>query len=134
MDGDKKEMKKKILIAGFFVAIMLLVPATTATRTNLLATSKINDNIAPLPDGDPDGPTEGGLDDPSDWNYAGYVAFLLGIDMIMIQAMWEDYKEGGTTLWGIIKATGALSIYTAFVSYICLLEAFDVKDLDRDGC
>ena len=130
-------MKKKILIAGFFVAIMMLVPITTAARTtgtNLLEASKTDDSIAPLPDGDPDGPTEGGLDDPTDWWYAGLVVVISGAEIASIVVMWEDYKAGEATLWELITVFVDMSFGSTIFSYIFILEAFDVEDLDRDGC
>jgi len=114
-------MKKTILVS-FCVVILLTIPFLTIAEPE----------IAPVdgPD-DPDGPYEGGLDDPTDWWNLGNGVILLGYmgievvttDIIDMNSMVELIK------W-VLLFFGLLGLPT--IGYFT--EAFDIWDLNRDDC
>lgn len=85
-----------------------------------------------LNDEDPDGPFEGGLDDPYDWMnlYFGIIYGLLLAICIKNQALKEEFQTGNIfkTINWIIK----YGLYT-LNTLIGFGEAFDIINPDDDG-
>lgn len=148
---------RKIVMVCICIALLLALPFTSlATQPRQLVPK--NSPSVPTPDnGDPDGPTEGFLDDPTDWQYLFKACFwfllmaidegavYIGIFNITTQEQLEDLfdnpfwmnelVENLTDAEEFIFLLLAMSMMTELYIYFgCIIEAFDVWDLDGDGC
>ena len=90
----------------------------------------------PLPDDDPDGPWEGGLDDSMDWAYLSMgclITGVMGIDSFTALGL-SNYIEDEWDLVTWMLITG-ISLSVDFVlAWMCFAEAFDIREIDNDGC
>ena len=147
--------KRGIIIGSIFVCIlMLLVPSISAIEFKTFIDNKTDYNENELinalkerieqlkvqnPDpkltlngDDPDGPFEGGLDDPQDWLdlYFGIVyGFMLAL-FIKHHALKEAFATGN--IYTIIIWIIDYGLYT-YYSLTHLGDAFDIIDPDEDG-
>ncbi len=84
----------------------------------------------PRPNGDPDGPWEGGLDDPTDFFHLGEGIFCLGtLGKGIVNTDIQDF-DNIVVLIGWLCSFGFFSI-TAIFDFA---EAFDIWEITRDGC
>jgi hypothetical protein len=116
-------MNKIIRLAlGCFFAILLLSTSLTATAS-IIATK--DDNQHSLVD--TDGPVKGGLDDRSDYIHLAAAALLagsIGFNFIRL------FKSGSSS--GLFFRISSMGI-SGIIALRELLEAFDLRDCDRDG-
>jgi len=115
-------MKKKALLVGFCISILLLLQyPVLAMQENI----PIND-----PFEDPDGPLEGGLDDPSDWNYLLNAGFFI---YVLLKGINDKSLFNSGTLRIFIGVLSAYGLFT-FDAGASLGEALDLIEIDGDGC
>lgn len=140
-------MKKTIFIAGFFAIILLLMPLTAARVVNPITTKEdkpirsiiklikeqIMSSIELIRENnkdkwvDPDGPTTGGLDDPTDYVNLATALLMLG------QFGYSTIKlTDSDDLFKLFLRLSSMGIGGLLVIR-SLSEAFDLKDCDRDG-
>ena len=87
--------------------------------------------IALTANGDPDGPTEGGLDDISDWgNLLSFIGNLLLIPSGLITLSYVISVQKGliSFLWNLLILY--FFVYGVFAGFT---DAFDLRDPDKDG-
>ena len=117
--------RNKIIVFG--IAFCFLAMSITAESTE---TSKSDYQMPQtLPFGDPDGPLEGGLDDPFDWIYLGMTG-VYGI--IAVTFLRQNPLQNIEYLRQYIGLLGLGMAFTGDV-IICLGEAFDIIDYDGDN-
>lgn len=128
---------RKIVIVCLCAALLLALPFTSlAIQPRQLVPR--NSPSVPIPDGDPDGPTEGGLDDPSDWNYLvlgfTFVVLTVGdIDQFINYSEQMEFDDPFMlALWMLIN--GMTISFDSLIAFCCFGEAFDIWDIDEDGC
>ena len=150
-------MRKTIIIGSIFACfLMLMIPTISAIECNIIRNNgpdydeeelkeaileRIEEikEINPSPKlclwgDDPDGPFEGGLDDPTDWKdlfIAIFNGFIVGTyisDIPEIIDLILSLKLLSVSIY--IITFGLYSSYTL----IELGDAFDIIDPDEDGC
>jgi hypothetical protein len=110
------------LLSGVFFAIILLSSSLTVTASTI-ETKDDNQHRCV----DTDGPVKGGLDDRSDYIYLAAATLLVGsIGFNVIRL----FKIGSSS--GLLLRIGSMGI-SGMIALRDLLEAFDLRDCDRDG-
>ena len=116
-------MNKIIRLAlGCFFAILLLSTSLTATAS-IIATKDDNQHSWV----DTDGPVKGGLDDRSDYIHLAAAALLagsIGFNVIRLLKISSSSR--------LLITIGGMGI-SGIIALRDLLEAFDLRDCDRDG-
>jgi hypothetical protein len=126
---EAENMRKRIIV--YICATLLISLPFTSLAMSPKPLASESQKIVSTPNGDPDGPYAGGLDDPTDWiNFffgIGWSGFVFGMIVMIVSAE----EAGVLTVFG-------LSLYTFYFVINGLLsfgEAFDFleKPLERDG-
>lgn len=128
---------KKIVMVCICTSLLLAIPfmSLEVQPKPLLPENRIG---VPTPDnGDPDGPFEGGLDDPTDWIYLlsaiGNLLILPGFAYAMYMVIKEVIEGEGSPI-GIIWNSLILYWTMRYGVGSSFVEAFDINDIDGDGC
>jgi len=116
---------KKEVVGVFSVAILVTLYMMPVVESQTLQP------VTPWQD--PDGPTEGGLDDPSDWIN---LIYALGWGFVLLGNVLTSNPAGIDTIREIIGGLWNLVWNVVFLVSVplYLLEAFDLVDSDEDGC
>jgi len=136
---------RKIVMVCVCVALLISLPFTSlaVTPKPLVPENRIG---VPTPDnGDPDGPTEGRLDDPTDWRYLGRALiyfWTFAIDLVAFSTFLEELNITADEIFDANLTEIELILMMLFFNggmlehFIigCLVEAFDIWDIDKDGC
>jgi hypothetical protein len=127
---EANENMKKIVMVCICTTLLLATPFTSMAASpnpHLPEHSK----ITPTPNGDPDGPLAGGLDDISDWGYLlTFIGSVLYIPGNLIALSYTISQQQG--LLNLIR--NLVFLYFSIYGIVAgLTEAFDIKDLDDDG-
>jgi len=112
-------------------ALLASLPFTSLAVTPKPLASESR-KIVPTPNGDPDGPYVGGLDDPTDWeNFFWGVAKIGFLGVGMVRLLFPDFETLGGTMKFILAIFGVG--FNSFTGLRSFAEAFDLKDIDNDG-
>lgn len=148
----------KIIIVCLCAALLLVLPFNSLAVLPRPLVPENRIGVHTPDNGDPDGPTNGFLDDPTDWRYLVkayvYLYVLAYSDLAVMEFCFPDYPPDliDNDIMGFLenvteffenlteeeynifylltfKMTAEMIVYFA-----CLLEAFDIWDIDKDGC
>lgn len=120
---------KKVIVAGFLVAIMFFIPFhATAYQIDEFITPTVNENLNNFQISENDDPEgQDGPDDYMDYYYLLCGTFLLIVMPFGILHIIKNIGKPGNLIANLIGEFGA----SAFV-VIAMMEAFDYKDVDGD--
>jgi len=123
---------RKIVMVCICITLLLLLPLTSLAAQPRQLVPK-NSPSVPTPDnGDPDGPFVGGLDDITDWtNLVNGIGFLFATGGCLMSLLLVDLEQQNdiSILLNIVLLP--LNIRWGFFAFT---EAFDMRDVDGDGC
>ena len=126
---------KRIVMVCICTALLMAIPFSSLAAQPSPLVPEQHKIIFPSPNGDPDGPFVGGLDDPTDWinlvaavgNLMLIPGYLLAISYIISEP--QGLQSLPSLIWYLLLIYWGLG-YGALGSFA---DAFDLRDPDEDG-